>query len=530
VTDHSLTWVEETTPNTTINYAASGKVREVGTGPVQAVADLHAVTRQTVAGDRVEILTFRGSSFGSVGGAETSVFYRAHQGGDWTPVRQLSSSANLTFSEVTTAGQKDGFVSVFMSRNVSVDTQHHDLFSIHHEYGTDLNVSANIDTARNYTLGEPVRANWTVRNDGARAAESVSLIVEDETGVIRRVSGGDLAVIGPGERVRGTVTFQANRSRTITVRVADTTGEELRVDNDVTTLPLMRSNLQLEAIEREPAREGVAYVTTVRNEGPVTARNVTPGITNNGYLVANASIGDLPPDTSTTVRLVAPSNRTNAALVTRIRADPTDRIDESNETTGTQRVAPPRPDLLVTGAGIEAIVEVPGNDSRLNVTVGNRGFAGATATVKATVGNHTVNRNVTLAGTRSNATRFRTVRFPKNEFQLTPGERITVEVRPATLDARPADNVAATTVRAVRSNPFDEPIVPGGEIPKDPDNDGLYEDIDGNGEQTLDDAFGLAFHAVPEADELISEQEMTLDFDGNGELEFDDVFTLAFGG
>jgi hypothetical protein len=64
--------------------------------------------------------------------------------------------------------------------------------------------------------------------------------------------------------------------------------------------------------------------------------------------------------------------------------------------------------------------------------------------------------------------------------------------------------------------------------PNDPDSDGLYEDVDGDGDVDLRDAFVLAFDYALNSDLLNDEQVAALDFDGDGAVDLDDVFVLAF--
>jgi hypothetical protein len=77
-------------------------------------------------------------------------------------------------------------------------------------------------------------------------------------------------------------------------------------------------------------------------------------------------------------------------------------------------------------------------------------------------------------------------------------------------------------------SPFDGPV-PGvdGRTPTDPDGDGLYEDVDGDGVADLDDVFDLAFadHAAVNA---VPARREALDFDGSGVVDLDDAFELAF--
>jgi hypothetical protein len=90
-------------------------------------------------------------------------------------------------------------------------------------------------------------------------------------------------------------------------------------------------------------------------------------------------------------------------------------------------------------------------------------------------------------------------------------------------------NVSVGTPKSAGS-PFDEPVPGVGAVgvPTDPDGDGRYEDVDGDGERTLDDVFAFAFGPLQRADELSDAQRRALDFDGDGALTLDDAFTLAF--
>jgi subtilisin family serine protease len=74
---------------------------------------------------------------------------------------------------------------------------------------------------------------------------------------------------------------------------------------------------------------------------------------------------------------------------------------------------------------------------------------------------------------------------------------------------------------------FTAPVPGSGEAapPTDPDDDGLYEDVDGDGDVDFDDAVALAF---VDASELTPGQVTALDFDRDGDVDFDDAVELAF--
>lgn len=66
------------------------------------------------------------------------------------------------------------------------------------------------------------------------------------------------------------------------------------------------------------------------------------------------------------------------------------------------------------------------------------------------------------------------------------------------------------------------PVV-GENAPTDPDNDGLYEDVDGDGKITAQDATDLARHLD---DPIVTHNSGPFDFNGNGRIDYDDVVEL----
>lgn len=77
------------------------------------------------------------------------------------------------------------------------------------------------------------------------------------------------------------------------------------------------------------------------------------------------------------------------------------------------------------------------------------------------------------------------------------------------------------------SSRFTAPL-PGAAVanpPSDPDGDGLYEDINGDGEITFEDAVALSFVS---SGDLGEEEVSALDFDDDGDIDTDDAIALAF--
>ncbi|MGM0592421.1 MAG: hypothetical protein ACQETI_12500, partial [Halobacteriota archaeon] len=111
------------------------------------------------------------------------------------------------------------------------------------------------------------------------------------------------------------------------------------------------------------------------------------------------------------------------------------------------------------------------------------------------------------------------------EEKVTPGE-VSLHVNELVDDGGVAMDDSRVTPRVGTASLFTA-VLPGvsGSAPTDPNGDGLYEDIDGDGDADFDDAIDLAF---AETGGLTAAQRAALDFDGDGDVDFDDAIELAF--
>jgi hypothetical protein len=546
LTADSLAWTTESGPNGTVSYVdREGSVASVGTGGVSGVTDVGVATRRTVAGDRVDVLTFRGrptdADRNQSDAAVRNVFYRVRRGGDWAAPRRLTpGGTNLAVWETATAGRQRGFLAVGIGRERTATPaeQATDLFYVRHEYGTDLNVSARA-TPTPATPGENLTVAYTVRNEGAVTARNATVTLRDGTGRRARVTPSN-GTVAPGERVTGTVTVPAARSPTVTV-AADATGEELDPSDDVATLTVMRPNLTVANLTRRPATDaGVAYDVTVRNEGPVAAPNASVLVTNDGPPVATASLGRLPHDGSATTTVRLAGEAVDPGRVTRVRVTAANGTDLPGGTGDAVRIRPPRPDAFVVGraAGGGAGAVTPSETGpttavtggsrvpTLTVLVGNRGSLATTASVTAEADDGTVvaNATVRLPAAGPDGPAYRVVTLRAVDLARYAAGDLRVRVDPAGIDGAPTDNVARVQVpRETIDYPFTGPVVPGKGIPRDPDADGLFEDVDGDRTVSYADVVTL-FEALGR--EVVREDPASFDFNGNGRVDFADLVEL----
>jgi outer membrane protein assembly factor BamB len=535
VTPRSTVWVDSAGPNATVQYRGpAGTVDQVATGPVGGVRDVELTARRTTGGDRVDVVTFRGRTRTDNGSAgDLAVFYRVRAAGGWAPPRRLTGGAaetDLTFAHATTAGRQRGFAAVVTGENVSEPAEQPDLFAVAHEYGRDLNVSASASPTP-VRPGESVTVTYNLRNDGARTARNVTLRLRDDTGSVVTVLTG--ATLAPGDTRTGSVTFAANRSRTVTV-AATSDGTDLRPGNDAVNVTVMRPNLTVAAVDRRRATGNITYRVRVRNAGPVGAANATLRATNNGETVAAATFGRVGSNATATATIRLAAGAVDPTFVTRLRVADAATADVPADGSGdVVRIRPPLADAFVIGRVTGATVAAPPvgganatvrTDATLSVLVGNRGSrrTNATVTVRASDGSTLATRTVRLPAGTPAAPAYRTVSFRAAAFAFRAGQDVTIRVATGR-DATPGDNAAGVSIpNRTAADLFARPVT-GSTRPMDPDRDGLYEDVDGDGRVSFADVVALfeAFDRRP-----VRTFPATFDFNGNGRLDFADLVAL----
>jgi PKD repeat protein len=175
-----------------------------------------------------------------------------------------------------------------------------------------------------------------------------------------------------------------------------------------------------------------------------------------------------------------------------------------------EAVTQPVSNLSIGGEGSTGTI-LAGDEARIVVRVRNVGTEATTVPVRVAVGER--------------VTRTRTV------GPVPVGGSETVEVRNVTtgldtgrypVTVSTADDTTTGWLRVVSPTPLS-----GGEgRPTDPDGDGLYEDIDGDGEATYADVVALFEGFETEG---VAANGVAFDFNRNGRVDFDDIVTLYRG-
>ena len=123
-----------------------------------------------------------------------------------------------------------------------------------------------------------------------------------------------------------------------------------------------------------------------------------------------------------------------------------------------------------------------------------------------------------------------TVSPAMTESDISNSQTVSESINISVQDSSNGNDIASVSLEIASNDTTDNPFpngVPGagGDVPSDPNEDGVYEDVDGDGEATFDDAVALSF---VDSSNFSDSQTNALDFDGDGDVDFADAVELAF--
>ncbi len=257
---------------------------------------------------------------------------------------------------------------------------------------------------------------------------------------------------------------------------------------------------------------------------------------NNNYIVANTLNGFLIPDESSSwpLRLVGP-NATGSSSIKGISS--IELVPASQQPSLRLFFSPEERSVFPEGSGTFTLVlsEAPEGLSGCNVTISLSNGSVATITDLTYPGWATVYQNLILPADSV------TLKMADLTKQVEPGATniaiATFTVRGEALGSTAVgvsvtamdDDDGAMITPAVSPATFRVvvPIQPvNGAMPTDPDGDGLYDDLNGNGRSDFNDVV-IYFNYM----EWIGANEPVqyFDFNGNGRIDFDDVVELFWG-
>jgi PKD repeat protein len=452
------------------------------------------------------VLTYRGRQ-GTTG--RSVLRYLADDGTDWVTDRPFVSSPNATVtfrapSLVPVDG--DSFAAVFTGEPQTPDGRG-DVFATARRLRPDPAVNASLVDAA--SAGDSATIRYELRNLGGRPATGTTAVALVANGtVVDRVTHAD---VGAGVTVTGRLSGPVSADGRLAVRAnASGLAVDQRTDtNDAVTLTAAQPALSVTNLTVSRIGETAVLTAEVANRGGASAANVSVEVRSTGGSVASVSAGRILANDTERVVATVPAAALNDTVT--VTAD-------SPRSRTAERLRPFRPDLALPGG-----VEYRWGGGRLvaTVPVANRGGGGANATLRAvdpTTGTAIATRSVSVPPRRPGTSATYTTATVDLPQSVAVGDRVTLTVT-APFESNATDNAVSTDVRLARG----PRLVAGGNRSADPDGDGRYEDVDGDGTAAYDDVVAL-FDAFDSR--RVAAAAPGFDFNDNGRLDFDDVVTL----
>ncbi len=503
-----------------VRLRSDGETATVPLGNGTTVRELRLAT----VGDR-RLLQYQGASPSADESAipnQRTTYYQLFRNGAWSAPRTVAQALNSTQTlydhSVTT--NEESFLSVAAGADFGEQADD-ELYFVDHTYQPDLSVSVSstaTEAVANATVGETVRFNATVTNTGDEETTSAVILgVEtDRNGTATTIDAGTIA---PGNS--STVTVEQTVGDTGRIRlVADANDDiaELNEGNNTATLVATQPNLVVAETTQSQVDNGVRVNVTLRNDGPTVVTDGALTLSSNGTTVANSTLNrTLGLDETANLSVVARNGSFDAGSGGTVTARAVGPVEQSRLNASLDRVPLLRPDLQLRAGGLRTyryngtpVVAVPYE---------NRGFVGAEPTIELRYGNQSVSRAACArqAPAEQSAAGHR-------RFVVAPGletnETVTVNLNAS--DPVGRDNGGSIVARFDRNLSAAVPLV-SGRLPRDADCDGLYEDLNGDGELTEDDV-ALLFEA--RNNESLRGQRSRFDLTGDGEIDVHDSQAL----
>ncbi|WP_299332199.1 CARDB domain-containing protein, partial [Haloplanus sp.] len=503
-----------------VRLRSDGETATVPLGNGTTVRELRLAT----VGDR-RLLQYQGASPSADEGAlpnQRTTYYQLFRNGAWSAPRTVAQALNgtqiLYDHSVTT--NEESFLSVAAGADFGEQADD-ELYFVDHSYQPELSVrvsTAATEAVANATVGETVRFNATVTNTGdEEPASAVTLGVEtDRNGTATTIDAGTIA---PGNS--STVTVERTVGDTGRIRlIADPNDDiaELNEGNNTATLIATRPDLAVAETTQSQTENGVRVNATLRNDGPTIVTRGDLTLSSNGTAVANSTLNrTLGPGETANLSVVARNGSFDTASGGTVTARAVGPIEQSRQNASLDRVSLLRPDLRLRAGGLRTFRY--NGTPVVAVTYENRGFVGAQPTIELRYGNRSVSRAVCarqVPANRSAASHRRFVVAPGLEADDT----VTVDLNAS--DPVGRDNGGSVVAGFDRNLSAAVPLV-SGQLPRDADCDGAYEDLNGDGELTEEDV-ALLFEA--RNNESLRGQRSRFDLTGDAEIDVHDTQAL----
>ena len=359
---YTLVWVDEhklfsTNPFSTAPPETAANIETEGTVRTVDVMDF----------GNFQLLSFTGHLPGDPG---QMIFYKIRYADTWVKQRTLAGGTDLTPWQASYAEGADGFLAVFAGKELLEDKN--DIFYVFHRYAGDLELSATV--TGEHSPGDNVTINYTVKNSGDQPIPAFAVTLYNLA--MEELLTHSFNPLAPGANLSDTFTVTLDASGGFVLQAPVT--PDLDPANNSVTLKLLPPDLLLKTVAESRQGEELTLTVTFENNGYTAAVGMEFELFS-GAETLYSGVVDVPAEGSTTYTMTVNVAKINRSLVTGVRADPDNQIQEGNEENNLSLFRSLRADLSLEKEAIRAIQK--GENILLSVLVKNEGTGDAAATL-----------------------------------------------------------------------------------------------------------------------------------------------------
>jgi hypothetical protein len=451
------------TRNNQFQYATTGEVETV---KVNATIVRNPMLTDT---ERGTVLVHTTPDVASTSGP---LVYRLERNGTWVTNRTVPtvpSTGETELRRFDTTSTPSGFGITFSAQRGNATH----LFGTTHEFQPAYSINAN-PTELIVHPGNTTNITYTLTNTGDVPSSTVPVEFRSDGTTLSTVTHNSLA---PGESVTGNATVEIDQSGTVEITVAESV-DQLTPEDSRTTLTVAEPAVSVRDVDTlNSTADGANVTVTLTNSGTITATDVPIQIEDTTGPVANLTV-DLPAREFVSVETHLNISAVNTSDSGRVVVDPRDTV------VGVETTSQPtwlfQPDLTVYNDEFE--VNKTSDSVNASVLISNAGTVDANATVAVhTLDGRELGSKTVSVDNGRNWTVFERVKFPLDSWAPI-GTEVTVTAIPDTLNEDPGTTAERESFGSLLTGNLGVPPIVGDTLPGDPDDDGLYEDVRGDGD------------------------------------------------
>lgn len=484
VSSDATVWVTVTGPASIWGYYAEGETVEPLTFADSRRGVRSVALTETTVGTA---LTYRRTGTDENDGDVRALAYRLRFDEGWSQERILASGdatkSIVSDNPTVTSTAGNGGLLALLTAGLPAAGAVEDVFEVTQPFRPTYTTTASSDES--VAPGEETTVTYSLQNTGDLSGEE-SFLVEARSGS-ETLAETQEPPLDRGETTTGELPVTVDETGTVDV-VAGREMEFLSPEKRRDTVEIATPRLVYESITVTRPEETTGEATIrIRNSGYIAADGFSAALYSGDALLGDADIDGVPAEDSVSVTIEFDMLNVSLTDIEKLRIDSDEELPDSHLLERSTSLLIVQPDIVL-GDTVEYQETADGVAATVRLT--NRAVVPVTATVRAVRDDETIGvKDATLTGTVDGVTGTKQVTVLLED--VVEGETVRFVVESNRTDSGPGIPTFEDEIGPVLEE-IAPPALPGFEnTPRDPDGDGLYEDIDGDGEVTIFDVQAL---------------------------------------